>query len=263
ATITGTKTIRDNVICIGNDFFQSLMMAPLTDLLSFRFHCCPQLPGFARYFWVVGLVFGLLFIPFKISAQGARIQDLKPPEFSSLRQDLEAEMFWHKPQVWKQMIEARKIPVSVLRRESRWSFKGAGIVERPRSYCFEKAKDFDRLRKIPEYFKDVSYEPATSILSLKIQFLGRRRNMRLKLSEEVLKSESRMYFRAEGGWLSGLEGALMLKDQGRHGTEIGIFALYPGKVAWVPDWLFAVAAEGVMHHVAETLRKSLETDYKN
>jgi len=239
------------------------MMAPLIDLLSFRFHCCPQLPGFARYFWILGLVLSLLFVPQEVHAQGVRIQALNPSEFSDLNKELGAEMFWHKPQVWKLVIEQRKIPVSVLRRESRWSFKGAGMVQAPRAFCFEKAKDFERLRKIPEYFKEVSFEPSTSILSLKIQFLGRRRHMQLKLSEEIINNESRIYFRAEGGWLAGLEGAVIMKDQGRHGTETGILALYPGKVAWVPDWLFAVATEGVMHHVAESLRKSIETDYKN
>jgi len=239
------------------------MMAPLIYLLSFRFHCCPQLPGFARYFWIAGLVLNLQFISIEVHAQGGRIQALKPPEFSALNKELGAEMFWHRPQVWKQVIEQRKIPVSVIQRDARWSFKGAGMVQAPRAFCFEKAKDFDRLRKIPEYFKEVSFEPATSILSLKIQFLGRRRHMRLKLSEEIVPNESRMYFRAEGGWLAGLEGVVIMKDQGRHGTETGIFALYSGKVAWVPDWLFAVATEGVMHHVAESLRKSLETDYKN
>jgi hypothetical protein len=174
----------------------------------------------------------------------------------------EAGLFWRKPKLAKEMQTERKIPVSVVHRDLNWSFKGAGIVQTPGEFCFKKAKDLKRLQEIPEHFKEVSFDLEKSLLRLKIQFLGRTREMDLQLFEEVTDSERRVYFRQVKGWLPGLEGVVNFKDQGRQATEVGLLAFYPGIVPWIPDWLFAVAAEGVMHHVAETLRKSLENDYK-
>jgi hypothetical protein len=207
------------------------------------------------------MVLNLLFISV---SQGVSVQTRNASEFLNIHDELSSPPFWKRPLLWKEMQVSRKIPVSVIHLNgSRWSFKGAGLATAPREFCFEKAKDFDRLRQIPEHFKEVSYDEKNSTLNLRIQFLGRERKMHLQLSEEILKGESRLYFRTRQGWLPGLEGVLQIKDDGRQGAEIGIQAFYPGKIPWVPDWLFSVAAEGVMHHVAESLRKSLETDYKN
>ena len=191
------------------------------------------------------------------------MQTRNASEFLSIHDELSSTPFWKKPVLWREMQVSRKIPVSVTHQEGqKWSFKGAGLSTAPPAFCFEKAKDFGRLRQIPEHFKEVSFDEKSSTLNLLIQFLGRERAMHLQISEELLKGESRLYFRTRQGWLTGLEGVLQFKDQERQGTEIAIQAFYPGKIPWIPDWLFSVAAEGVMHHVAESLRKSLETDYK-
>jgi hypothetical protein len=146
--------------------------------------------------------------------------------------------------------------------DPRWSFKGAGIVKAPRPFCLEKAKEFNRLSEVPEYMPEVRFDPEKSVLHLKVLFLKTERNLDLELSEDQSSAENRIYFRSVGGWLSGLQGAVSLKDHGRQETEVGLIAQYSGEVAWVPNWLVAVAAEGVMHHVAEQLRKAVESDYK-
>ncbi len=200
-----------------------------------------------------------------------------PPRPANEFQKLQTEWasvdgpFWRKPKHWKDVVGDRKIPVSVLHHDSLWSFKGAGIVRASRQHCMEKAKNFERLREIPEHFKEVSFNSETSTLHLKIQFLGRTREMDLALFEESLAEDGRIFFKSVKGWLPGLEGSLLFKDQAvetikdqqRQATEIGIIAYYPGEIPWIPDWLFSLATEAVMHHVAETLRKSLESDYKN
>ncbi len=258
ATITGTKTIRDKVMFIGNDFFQLLMLSPdlkFVNCLNYLLKRVLTPSAFSFAFLTVALGSAL-------SARALDFQARKAQDFQTLQKDLETPGFWHKPKLWKQVKDERKIPVSVIKKDKRWSFKGAGLVEVPRAFAFEKAKDLNRLREIPENFKEVRFDAATSKVKLKIHFLNQDREMTLQLSEEVLKDESRIFFQSVHGWLPGMEGVLVLKDQGRQMTETQVFALYPGKISWVPDWVFSVAAEGVMHHVAQTLRKSLESDYK-
>ena len=161
------------------------------------------------------------------------------------------------------MQKDKKILVSVLEKgEEQWTFKGAGLVEAPFEVCLKNAKDFKRLNKLPETFPEVRFDPESSTLHLKVQFLGRQKNLSLALYEEKLSGVSHLYFRSVGEWLKGLEGVTLVKDRGRQLTEMGVLARYQGKVSWVPDFVVGPAAEAVMHHVAETLRKSLEQDYK-
>jgi hypothetical protein len=42
---------------------------------------------------------------------------------------------------------------------------------------------------------------------------------------------------------------------------IGIVAESKVALKWVPDFVFSLAAEAVMHHVAESLRTVIESDY--
>jgi len=192
-------------------------------------------------------------------------ENLKPKlttDFPELNQLLKEQPFWRKKAVWESMNKNRKIPVSVTEKNEKWSFKGAGLVQAPADFCLKNAKDFKRLSALPDYFSDVSFDSKKSVLHMKVHILDRVRPLDLALFEENLGKESRIYFRSIGQWLTGMEGVLLLKDQERQQTEVGILAKYKGSIKWVPDFVFATASEAVMHHVAQSLRKTLEEDYK-
>lgn len=172
------------------------------------------------------------------------------------------DLFWHKKTVWEAMEKERKVPVSVTH-DSIWNFKGAGLVQVPQTYAWQMAQDFGRLSKLPEHFTVVSFDESKSVLHLKILFLKKERPVDLQIFADPKETESRLYFRSMGPWLAGLEGFIVFKDQGRQQTEVGYIAQYPGDVGWIPNFLFGVSAEAVVHHVAEQLRISLETDYKS
>lgn len=135
-------------------------------------------------------------------------------------------------------------------------------MQAPLDFCLKNAKDFRRLESLPQTFSDVSFDSKKSVLHLQIHLLGRKKALDLALFEERMPKEARIYFRSLGPWLKGLEGVFLIKDQGRQQSEVGLLAKHKGTLKWVPDFIFATVTEAVMHHVAQTLRKSLEEDYK-
>jgi hypothetical protein len=272
------------VIHIGNDFFQldmSTCFRHLEDdpfLVNFHglFHRFflyverPQSLSQVRLFALFAV--GFLFV-FPAQAVNPSIQ-LSPPvagEFQWAQNLDSTQKFWEKPAIQQEMKDNRKIPVSVtVQSKNHWSFKGAGWIEAPLEFCLESAKDFDRLRKIPERFPKVEWNQELSQLSLEIHFLTQTRKMQIQLFESQVGPSSdpeaslrrQIYFRSLGPWLKGLEGVFFFKDLGRQATEFSLYAKYSGSIRWVPDFIFSFGAEAVMHHVALSLRNQVENDYK-
>ncbi len=245
--------MRDNVIHIGNDFFQSCM---ITSMSLKPHHSVSKKTRFAKLFCLWVVVHTACFPAWSLTLRS------KPPElFQKIDSVISEKPFWQKPENLVKLEQERKILVSVTHPEG-WSFKGAGQVQAPIGFCFEKAKDFGQLSKMPEYFSEVRFDAEKSILSLEIHFLGQIRPVEFELFEEKGEKTSRIYFHSTSGWLQGVKGALVFKDLERQATEVSVFAQRTEDVAWIPNWLFSVGAEAVMHHVAEQLRKGVETDYK-
>ena len=181
----------------------------------------------------------------------------------------EIPRFWNKPEVQETLQAGRKIVVSVTRDSDSWNFRGAGVVDIPSENCIEQAKNFSLLERFPEHFSQVLFNQKDSVLALKVKFLGKDHPLSLRLAEvRVLDKsknwlETQIFFRNQESWLMGFEGVLLIsKGLTRQETLVGILGQYRGPPSWVPDWIFAVAAEAVMHHVSLSLRNTLEKDYK-
>lgn len=188
--------------------------------------------------------------------------DLKARRMSEFQALDQEELFWRRPRNQELLVKQRRILVSATRKNKHWLFKGGGQLQVPAEKAFASAKEFNRLSRIPEHFSEIHFEPSSSILSLKVHFLGFRKNLKLLLFEQRSADEKRIYFRSVGDWMKGMEGVLIVKDLGRQASEVGILGRYSGDLEWVPNFVLSVGAEGVMHHVAETLRNAIETDYK-
>ena len=262
-TIRGTTTIRDIVIHIGNDFFQLDMSTCLHHLKDgpffFNFH------GLFRrsQFLILLLVGALGLAPFShaLSLPAPAVGD-----FAWVEKLQPAERFWEKPAMQKVMKEQQTILVSSKQAmKEQWIFKGAGLISAPGEFCFAELKDFSRLKKISERFHKVLWNEKTSQLELEIQFLGVARALRVELFESVPSTERKdrkIYFRSLGPWMSGAEGVIVFKDLERQASQLSLVSQFKGHLHWIPDFVFVVASEAVMHHVALSLRKQLETDYK-
>lgn len=199
-------------------------------------------------------------------ADAAAVLTIAPAE--ELRwasQFLVTEKFFDQVQEQNSIFKKKQILTSAkLETESHWKFKGDGVISVPVDICLQSAKDFNRLRKIPERFPEVLWDSERSELSLQVKFLGQSRALLFKLFEAPATSDraAAISFHSLGPWMKGLEGVVLFKDLGRQETEAQMLAKYSGHLRWVPDFVFSFASEAVMHHVALSLRKSLENDYK-
>jgi hypothetical protein len=207
-----------------------------------------------------------LFFIFLCLSLVARAETLRQREL------LKGPFYWReKPALFEKMQKERLVPVSVtkktIKNESLWFFKGAGIVETPKDFMFAEAQKYDKLSAMPDHFQNVSWDPQTQTLSLDVHFLMKVRRMKIRLEA---KDGENLFFRVEEGWFQGFEGVLMIRKLSEEVAtaevakkcEVGVIAVSDQKLGWVSGLIFSLAAEGVMHHVAESLRNVAETDYK-
>lgn len=230
--------MRDNVIFIGKDFFQALMS---------------KLPFL--YFIVILVIKANALSEQKLSV-------FRPDDFKSLSIELQNSPFWQKKENSKLINEQRKILVSVLKKTDFWTFKGAGQVNVPIAFCWQQMLRFEDLAKASSYFEEVTFDADKSILKAKIQFLGKKMAFEFALFQEAVSSEvQRLYYRTTpASQFQGIEGRIELLDAGQQSlvSSISVAETVP---IWAPNWLLKLAAEGVMHHVAEHLRKAMESSY--
>lgn len=186
---------------------------------------------------------------------------------------LKGPFYWReKKAVAVAMLENKKIPVSVTRDGDRWLFKGAGFVEAPKDFTFTEIQKYEKLKELKDHFENVVWVPETKTLSMDVHFLSRVKHMKLHIevdpqlaAQAVTDPSENLLFQVEEGWFQGLEGVLMVREQ-KHGeilgSEVGIQASSNEDLKWVPNFVFSLSAEAVMHHVAQALRAVTEKDYK-
>ena len=177
------------------------------------------------------------------------------------------KLYWRtKPELIKQ-IEKRKIIATAVKDE-RWWLKGAGIVNAPADYVFKYSQNYDRLRKIENYFKKVEYDSKSQELYLEQKFLGRIMVSRFFLDPVTDKGERRLYFRMLIGPFKDSEGVILFSDASGYDLEdktekceVAVVGRLKGELKWIPDFAFGFAIEAVMQHVAKSLRDSAEKDW--
>ena len=214
--------------------------------------------------------FQILFVSFIWTfwqpALGLSLPPPSPGDFSWTQSLKDSERFWERPEKQNAMNEKRMVLVSTTQEsKEQWRFKGAAHVVAPGEFCFLNLKDFNRLKRMSEHFSKVFWNEKTAQLELEIHFLGMTRALQIELFESAAESSDRtrkIYFRSLGPFVKGAEGVLFIKDLERQAAELSLISHFHGSVRWVPDFIFVLASEAVMHHVALSLRNQLETDYK-
>lgn len=170
--------------------------------------------------------------------------------------EIDSQFFWRKKEIQREMLENRKIVVSVTREKTDWHFKGAGIVKRSKAECFQEALNFDRLKEIQDRFSLVEFDSSQSVLRLQILFLGKKKDLQVQINPSVAKD--RIGFEVIEGWQKGLRGDMFFSDAQSQQAEVGIISRVQKESSWIPDFVFETAVEAVMHHIAHSLRNGLE-----
>lgn len=201
----------------------------------------------------------MVFLCLTIEIVAVSVHAASPTQEALLR----GPFYWReKKNIFQGMQQKRRIPVSVTH-DHDWFFKGVGIVRAPAAFTFAEVQKYDKLKTLPDHFQNVKWDQKTQILSLDVHFLSRIKSMKIHIEADAktaVPEAENLLFRVEEGWFQGLEGVLMVRAIDAT-SEVGIVAESKIALKWVPDFVFSLAAEAVMHHVAESLRTVIESDY--
>lgn len=178
----------------------------------------------------------------------------------------EGPYFWSRPELHKKMQEQREVPVSVTVDSSGdvdvWSMKGAGIVRATCPVVYRWAQDFEQLKKMKEHFPDVQWNADKTEITITVQVLMKTQKIRFKIwrTEDLVSVPHirRLHFEVLDGAYKGAIGALILTDAAQQQCEAGIISLFHGKIIAFGSSVFAIAVEGLLQHVAKSLRTGVE-----
>jgi|GEM_PF-2101292 len=192
----------------------------------------------------------------------------------------EGPFFWQtKPALQERMRTERYIPVSVTSEtddgKKIWLMKGAGFVQAAGDFTLAWAQDYSQLQKLSDHFSSVEWDAAKSELHLVAKVMGRSYRLRFHLWTTLANSDlggkkiQRLHWkvldqpgRESQSELVGAEGALIITEITRQSCEVGLISRYNGNFAAFGNTFFAVAVEGVLAHVARSLRQSVEVAWQ-
>lgn len=187
----------------------------------------------------------------------------------------EGPFFWSKPEIQEKMKKERYLPVSVTsdhdeNNQEYWSMKGAGITNAPCDFAFEWSQRFEEIKKLKDHFPEVSWNADKTELNLSLKVLSRVQKIKFKLWRKIFEANGeqirRLHYLVLDGPYKGSEGAMILTNAKQQRCEIGLVSVYKGKLFMFGSSVIAVAVEGVIQHVAKTLRSGVENawiQYRN
>jgi len=179
----------------------------------------------------------------------------------------EGPFFWSKAGIQEKMKKERYLPVSVTSDQDEsgkeiWSMKGAGITNAPCDFAFEWSQRFEEIRKLKDHFPEVSWNADKTELNLSLKIMSRVQKIKFKLWRKIFEINGeqvrRLHYLVLEGPYKGSEGAMILTNAGQQRCEIGLVSVYKGKLFIFGSSVIAVAVEGVIQHVAKTLRSGVE-----
>jgi uncharacterized membrane protein len=179
------------------------------------------------------------------------------------------EGFWHKDSQWHHRATLqRKIYVSARadqhEDEQRLRVEAMGIINAPKVFTAEKAKDYDELPKVSGHFKTVEYRPDKRQLFVVTEALRWQARMLLQLQYETDEKGNAVHsFEVIGGSFQGLTGEFTFVDFEGSQTQLILRARYSNKKLPLPKVLMGMALEVIMEQVAQKLRSHMEKSYQN
>lgn len=195
------------------------------------------------------LLWALMIFVFAISATASI-----PAEKNSSK-----EFFWMKPEL-QARLQNHEILVSATEKDQQWSFKGVGRVKSNVLQAYQIAQQYERLREIPNHFRDVSYDAQSRQLSMKIKILWKELPLIVRM-ESVEKAPWTLQFQVLNGVFEGVEGSVDFLEKSEHESEIVFLSNSTKKLPFFSSWFLSFTVEAVMSHVASSLRSVIEKEY--
>jgi hypothetical protein len=175
--------------------------------------------------------------------------------------------FWRtRPTLQKKIREERAIVVSVKRenvgRENkliRFTMNGAGLVAKPKDFCFEVSQRYEKLKEISHHFRTVEFDAKTRQLFLVTEALGYQARMILKLTPVSEDWRSELQWEVVWGHFKGMKGIVGYERIDERRTEVSIQAIFEAAELPLPKILMGFALEVITQKVAEKMRSYIES----
>lgn len=171
--------------------------------------------------------------------------------------------FWKaKEKIHRRIQEERAIVVAVhtdaIAGGERLIFGGGGQISTPVEFAFRQAMNFENLKQVSDYIKEVRNE--NGLLFLRTKAFGFEAKMWLKV---ISTPNSDIHFEIMHGTLKGLNGDLHLEKIESAKTEIGISGRYDYVHFPIAKIFAEFGIEVVLQRMAIRLRGWIEDQYRN
>jgi glucose/arabinose dehydrogenase len=178
---------------------------------------------------------------------------------------LSEQPFWRRrPALMQKIREDREIVVAVRKEDIpndqiRFTMAGAGMVAKPKNFCFGISQQYSRLKEISDHFKTVSYESSTNQLFLVTEALGYQARMLLKILPVTEDWRSELQWEVVWGHFKGMTGLIGFEKLDDSHTEMSFNARYEASELPLPRILMGFALEVITKKVAEKMRAFIES----
>jgi hypothetical protein len=177
--------------------------------------------------------------------------------------------FWRlKPKLEKQIIENRKIVVSVdadtQGRASHIRMVGVGAVNVPLYFAVEQIQRFEELTQVSSYFKKVKHDKEKKEVYFHIQALGQQIRFIQKYQWGPRTSEAaQMDWKITWGKLDGMVGHYKMRQISPMKTEIAIWASMKKLDIPLPEFLVNFTLEVIAEKTAQKMRTFIEKQFRD
>lgn len=180
------------------------------------------------------------------------------------------EAFWQKkPKVMKAVLEERKVPVAVKvadtddDKQQHMDLQGVGLVQAPSEFAGPWLTNYNNLKRVSKYTKEVKWNPKTQILFLHTAALGYHAKMYIEMLEKKDEKGTRIDWSVKRGFLKNLSGQLLMHEQSFGKTLFSIQANGNFESTNIPKVFLKFGFEVFIQKFAEKIRSLIEKDFKN
>jgi len=175
--------------------------------------------------------------------------------------------FWKaKPQVYKKVVEERRVIVSVTDHSlddiRLMKLKGGGQIHAPKDFSFNKMKDFKSVFKNSRYIKKIEVDEKNKSLFIRAVAYGFSNSMKVDWS--VLKDEpeeSVLSFHVREGIMKGFEWKMILEPAKSNRSDVGVDGVYKYEKFPLPGFFLQFGLELIFQNMAIDLRNQVEESF--
>jgi hypothetical protein len=138
---------------------------------------------------------------------------------------------------------------------------GAGHVNAPRDFVFERSQHYEDLPKVSSYIRGAKFNPETRILNIVISAFGHSADMDIRIDPKATADPRQIAFELVRGPMQGLNGVFNYAELPKAKTEVGIEGQFHYDTFPIAKLFLEFGMEVVFQRMATGLRSHVESEY--